>query len=100
LVYKIIHPFTYTFIATDSIIMVSSCIPLLLKPQTKNTIRKYPIFYLCLDLDLAEDLLSGTLDDTTSDGQVGVLLEVKIDLASSLATFVDTPEIIVSIAFS
>jgi hypothetical protein len=53
-------------------------------------------FYSSLDLDLAENLLRSALGDTTSNRQVGVLLKIKINLASSLASFVDTPETFVS----
>lgn len=71
---------------------------------TKNT-RERPswndgVIYLSLDLDLGEDLLSGVLGDTAGDRQVGVLLEVKINLTSSLATFVDTPDETVSFWFT
>lgn len=69
---------------------------------TKNT-RERPsswndgIIYLSLDLNLGEDLLRGVLGDTAGNWQVGVLLEVQINLTGSLATFVDTPDETVSI---
>ena len=50
-------------------------------------------------LDLAgksasEDLLGGALDDTTSDRKAGRLLKPEIHLTGGLATFIDTPIII------
>lgn len=71
---------------------------------TKNT-RERPswndgVIYLSLDLDLGEDLRRSVLGDTTGDWQVGVLLEVKINLTSGLATFVDTPDETISFWFT
>ena len=43
-------------------------------------------------LGVLENLLRGALDNTTSHGKVGALLEVEIDLASSHAAFIDTPD--------
>lgn len=45
-----------------------------------------------LGLDLGENFLRSALHDTTSNGQASALLQVKIDLAGSLATFIDTPK--------
>jgi hypothetical protein len=42
-------------------------------------------------LNLAKDLLRGSLDETTGDRKVCALLEVEIDLAGCHSAFVDTP---------
>lgn len=47
--------------------------------------------HLLGELGGRKHLLGGVLDNTARDGQVGALLEVKIDLARALATLVDTP---------
>ena len=39
----------------------------------------------------SKNLLSGSLDDTTGDGEAGRFLEPEINFASSLTSFVDTP---------
>lgn len=49
-----------------------------------------------LGLALAEDLLSGPLDDTSCDGEAGGSLEIEINLASRLTALVDTPEYMIS----
>lgn len=38
-----------------------------------------------------ENLLGSASDDTTSHRQIGAVLQVQINLTSSLATLVDTP---------
>lgn len=81
---------------TSSVIMVSSCISCSDSKKHDNQLKTQNI-HLSLNLNLTENLLRSTFGDTTSDGQVGVLLKVQINLASSLATFVDTPEVFVSI---
>ena len=43
-------------------------------------------------LGVTEDLLGSTLDDTTGHRKAGALLEEKINLASSHAALIDTPE--------
>lgn len=45
----------------------------------------------CCSSNSSKHLLSSPLDNTTSDRQAGVLLKVQINLASSLATLIDTP---------
>jgi hypothetical protein len=40
----------------------------------------------------SKHLLGSVLDNATRDRQVGALLKVEIDLARSLAAFVDAPE--------
>ena len=45
----------------------------------------------------SKDLLGRALDDTSRDGQVGVVLEVQVNLTRGLATLIDTPERVVSI---
>ena len=52
---------------------------------------------LRLSLDLGENLLRSALHDTTGNRQAGALLQEQINLTSGLATFVDTPEEIISI---
>jgi hypothetical protein len=40
---------------------------------------------------LAKDFLSGALDDTSNDGEAGVLLQVDVNLPGCASTFVDAP---------
>jgi hypothetical protein len=44
-----------------------------------------------MGMSLPKDFLGGALDNTSSDWQARGLLEVKVDLASSLAAFIDAP---------
>lgn len=57
-----------------------------------NPLFKHNHIPRTLGLDLGQDFLRSALHDATSNGQASALLQVKINLAGSLATFIDTPE--------